>query len=389
MNTVQTGNPQLIELIRSRIADDGPVSFAWFMEQALYHPQHGYYSSGRAKIGRSGDYFTNVSVGPVFGRLLAAQVAEIWQQLGEPREFTLVEQGAHHGTLARDILAALSKDSRNCLDAMRYWIVEPFDTLRQQQARTLAGFDKHVRWFDSLDALEPFVGLHLSNELLDAMPVHLVRRINTAKGWSEKHVTWINDQFAFMDQPVTDPRVQRFLREHPDYEAATEIEVNLGALDWLDTVSQKLRTGYVLTIDYGYVDDGTANKADAGTVQCRAGHQMIASPFSEIGNCDITAHVNWTMLARHAQRTHLQIVGFTDQHHFLTGIITHDPALVNAAAPAARRQLQTLLHPEMMGRSFQVLALGRGINRELNLSGFQFARPVHQQLGIAGVTTRS
>src|SRR6185436_10496833 len=98
---MMTGNPQLIELIRSRIADDGPVSFAWFMEQALYHPQHGYYSSGRAKIGRSGDYFTNVSVGPVFGRLLAAQVAEIWQQLGEPREFTLVEQGAHHGTLAR------------------------------------------------------------------------------------------------------------------------------------------------------------------------------------------------------------------------------------------------------------------------------------------------
>src|SRR3982751_4631088 len=131
------GNPQLIKLIRSRIAADGPVSFAWFMEQALYHPQHGYYGSGRAKLGRTGDYFTNVSVGPMFGRLLAAQFAEVWHHLGTPRDFTLVEQGAHDGTLANDILAALSEDWSDCFMAIRYWIVEPFQSLREQQIGNL------------------------------------------------------------------------------------------------------------------------------------------------------------------------------------------------------------------------------------------------------------
>ena len=101
---------------------------------------------------------------------------------------------------------------------------------------------------------------------------------------------------------------------------------------------------------------------------------------------DITAHVNWTLLARHARQTNLQIVGFTDQHHFLAGIIAGDSTLMESAEPAARRQLQTLLHPEMMGRSFQVIALGRGINPGLTLSGFQFARAADRQLGIAAPT---
>ena len=387
---VQNGDPQLIELIRSRIATEGPVSFAWFMEQALYHPQHGYYSSGRAKLGRAGDYFTNVSVGPMFGKLLAAQFEEIWQQLGRPDDFTLVEQGAHDGTLANDILAALAEHSANCFDAIRYWIVEPFDALREQQTRTLAGFKGHVRWFDSLEVIEQFIGIHFSNELLDAMPVHLVRRKNRGSEWSERCVTWMNDQFEFADQPVTDPRIRTFVRDYPDADIAIEIEVSLDALHWLDTVSEKLRTGYLLTIDYGYIPDhGSIGKEDGGTLRCRSGHRIIPSPLSDIGNCDITAHVNWTAIARHAQRRNLEIVGFTDQHHFLTGIITGHPTLVDAAAPSTRRQLQTLLHPEMMGRSFQVLGLARGVKSETSLSGFRFARPGDQQLGITALPTSS
>ena len=97
----------LAEFIREAIRRDGPVPFAWFMEQALYHPQHGYYSSGRCAIGRRGDYFTNVSVGPLFGRLLAAQFIEMWESLGRPADFVIVEQGAHHGAFARDVLEAV------------------------------------------------------------------------------------------------------------------------------------------------------------------------------------------------------------------------------------------------------------------------------------------
>ena len=95
---------ELVQLIRSEIRERGPVPFAWFMQQALYHPEHGYYASGRAAIGRRGDFFTNVSVGPIFGQLLAAQFAEIWERLGCPGDFVIVEQGAHHGDFARDVL---------------------------------------------------------------------------------------------------------------------------------------------------------------------------------------------------------------------------------------------------------------------------------------------
>src|SRR2546423_5752657 len=125
-------NP-LAEFIISEIELSGPVSFAWFMEQALYHPKYGYYSSGKAKLGRTGDYFTSVSVGPTFGKLLAAQFAEIWEKLGKPDNFTIVEQGAHSGDLARDVLTALQRDSRQCFERMRYVIAEPFPALRQRQ----------------------------------------------------------------------------------------------------------------------------------------------------------------------------------------------------------------------------------------------------------------
>src|SRR3977135_2504902 len=104
---MHAGNPVLIDFIRDTIRRDGPVSFEWFMEQALYQPEFGYYSSGRCAIGRRGDYFTNGSVGPLFGRLLAAQFVEMWESLGRPGDFVVVEQAAHHGDLARDVLKAL------------------------------------------------------------------------------------------------------------------------------------------------------------------------------------------------------------------------------------------------------------------------------------------
>src|ERR1700736_2997819 len=106
--------------MRAEIRRRGPQPFAWFMEQALYHPEHGYYSSDRAAIGRRGDYFTNVSVGPLFGQLLAMQFAEIWERLGKIDKFTIVEQGAHHGEFACDVLEFLKRRSPQMFSAVRY-----------------------------------------------------------------------------------------------------------------------------------------------------------------------------------------------------------------------------------------------------------------------------
>src|SRR6266436_7383202 len=131
------GNPDLIQLIRAQIENRGPQSFAWFMQRALYHPEQGYYSSGRCVIGRKGDYFTNVSVGPLFGQLLAAQFFEIWERLGKMNDFVIVEQGAHDGQFARDVLEFAQKRLPELFDALRYRILEPFPILGEQQRRRL------------------------------------------------------------------------------------------------------------------------------------------------------------------------------------------------------------------------------------------------------------
>src|SRR3981081_1360925 len=117
---MHTGNPDLVAFTRETIRERGPVSFDWFMEQALYHPEFGYYSSGQCQIGRRGDYFTNVSVGPLFGRLLAAQFIQMWEILGRPGDFTIVEQGAHHGEFALDVLEAVREQAPDFFTVLRY-----------------------------------------------------------------------------------------------------------------------------------------------------------------------------------------------------------------------------------------------------------------------------
>jgi SAM-dependent MidA family methyltransferase len=388
----QPANPELIHLICDQIRARGPVPFAWFMEQTLYHPQHGYYSSGRCGIGRRGDYFTNVSVGSLFGRLLAAQFAEIWEKMGKVDNFVIVEQGAHHGEFARDVLEALGEKSPDFFSVLRYCIIEPFAVLQGRQSQTLAELHHKVDWRASIDALEPFVGIHFSNELLDAMPVHLicsrgpVARV-TADGlqaqWNEKFVDWQKDGFVFIEQPIVDPKLETHLQKLPARLAGYETEVNLEALDWIGNLSSKLKRGYALAIDYGFSrEEFYASHRSTGTMQVRAQHRPLASPFEQIGQADITAHVDWTSVAERAEANDLSIVGLTDQHHFLTGILSALPGFSEADDSKTKRALQTLLHPEMLGRKFQVLALAKDVDPTPALSGFKFARNARAALGL-------
>ena len=371
-----TGNPDLIRFIRAELEKQGPQSFAWFMQQALYHPEHGYYSSGRCAIGRKGDYFTNVSVGPLFGQLLAAQFVEIWEQLGKIKNFVIVEQGAHDGQFARDVLQSAQERMPEFFEALRYRIVEPFPILRERQSQTLERFRDKVEWRNSL---EPFTGVHFSNELLDAMPVPLMG------GSTEKLVDLQDDRFVFIERPL--PQGTAVSKPSKGNGA-----FNQSALDWIDSVSANLQRGYVIAIDYGYLGDDFQ-----GNVQVRARHQHIDSPFEQIGHADITMHVDWTSVARRAEANGLGVAGFTDQHHFLTGIISElgrgdVPAGLPAGdwdqsplldSPKAKRALQTLLHPEMLGRAFQVLALAKNVDSGApRLAGFKFAREPHSALRL-------
>lgn len=380
---MSTGNPALSDLIRDKINRAGPVTFRWFMEQALYQPEHGYYSSGRAIIGRRGDYFTNVSAGPVFGRLLAAQFVEMWDQLGRPDKFVIVEQGAHDGALAHDILAALRTGAPECFAAANYRIVEPFAKLRERQAHRLAQFGGVVAWSDSVAELESFSGVHFSNELFDALPVHLVHR-PAGGNWKERYVDHAGDSFVFVDGPLSLPALAAYLDVLPSPPSTPdEMEVNLAALDLIGDIASKLTRGFVLIIDYGQTRaDYCSQSRTGGTLQCIQNHRTLPSALMEIGEADISAHVEWTSIAGRAEQCGLQLTGFADQHHFLTGILAELCAAEfdSAANAATRRTLQTVLNPTLLGRTFQVLELTRGVSPLLRRSGFKFGREPRAEL---------
>ena len=358
------------------------------MHQALYHPEHGYYSSGRCAIGRNGDYFTNVSVGPLFGQLLCAQFVEIWERLGKINNFVIVEQGAHDGQFAHDVLESAQTHAPEFFAALRYQIVEPFPVLQERQARTLESLREKVEW---RDALQPFTGVHFSNELLDAMPVRLI------SDGAEKFVDLEGDKFVLIDRSLSQGAsassgavaLAKAAKRPMDRGA-----FNQPALDLIDDVARNLQCGYVIGIDYGRLGDEFQ-----ASVQVRAQHRNLDSPFEQIGHADITMQVDWSSIVERARANGLHVAGFTDQHHFLTGIISTWPDLlqarllnstalsrrVQAAGPDSKTQraLQTLLHPEMLGRAFQVLGLKKNVDAgATHLAGFKFARDAHSALGV-------
>ncbi len=244
--------------------------------------------------------------------------------------------------------------------------------MAKRQATTLTTFADKVAWHSSVEEMPPFRGVHFSNELLDAMPVHLMRW-NGAE-WSERHVTERDGVFEFIDLPLSDPRLAKRLPSN--LPAGYETEVNLAALDWIDALACKLTSGFVLIADYGWPRaEFFAPQRTTGTLQCRARHHILPSPLSEIGQADITAHVEWTSLAESAQAGGLRVAGFTDQHHFLTGLLaTLGDAFVSSADEKTKRALQTLLHPQHLGMKFQFLCLAKNSGSSATqISGMRFA----------------
>jgi len=376
----------LVYSIRDLIRREGPISFDRFMEQALYHPEHGYYSSGRCEIGRRGDYFTSVSAGPLFGSLLAGQFAEIWESLERPGDFTIVEQGAHHGEFASDVLEALREQAAEFFATLRYRIVEPFAVLRRRQEGVLRQFADRVEWAGSVEQMAPFSGVHFSNELLDAFPVHLLvgKGEGAERHWCERLVERTSCGFTFVDRPVTDPRLLHRLRKLPPPPVeGYETEINLAALNWIAALAGKLRQGVVLIADYGLTrTEFYSPSRRTGTLQSYADHRVLPSLLEQVGQSDLTTHVEWTSLAEQAEESGLTIAGFADQHHFLTGLLSAHPELVTTGAERSRA-LQTLIHPEFLGMKFQFLGLTKNLPAGVSLGGFTFGRDARKALGLA------
>jgi len=379
----------LTSLLCHRIAASGPISFRDFMEAALYHPELGYYSGGRAAIGRSGDFFTNVSVGPLFGKLLARQFVEIWDRMGRPAPFTIIEQGAHRGDFAHDALSGLQSFAPECFATVRYVIIEPSTALRESQQARLSTFDGRVNWHAELKDLSPFEGVHFSNELVDAFPIHRVRFHDGA--WVERCVDWQDGRFIFCDAPLSIPLLRvRLDRLNGRFPEGYETEINLTALDWIEALGQKLVRGWVLLIDYGY-PRGEFYRPEriGGTLSGYSKHQRVTELLSEPGAVDLTAHVDFTSLAEAAESGGLRARGFADQHHFMVGLSRLHFSDSETLTPAMERELRafkTLMHPNMMGASFKVLGLEKTKSGDENsepLAGFAFGGDARSALELS------
>lgn len=397
----ESANPALNQLLLRQIDTHGPVSFKWYMEQVLYHPQHGYYSSGKASLGRRGDFFTNVSVGRIFGEMMAAQFEEMWLRLGKPMSFSIVEQGANDGQFANDVLNWLKANSPKLFSVVSYWIVEPSSVLQLQQEANLSQWPRNkVRWHASLDEFEvgALCGVHFSNELLDSFPVHLV--VHDGTQWEEVFVdATMKGTFRFVQGPISNGRLRDHLAKlpvPPQDSTPYRTEVNLKVLSWMEDVSRLLRQGYLLAVDYGYARDHYyAPGRLGGTLSVYHQHQRSHDPFEKIGECDLSAHVDFTSLAEVAEEHGLRLAGFCDQHHFLMGIgeqrlleiedhaVKHSgnlPIEMNEAI----RQFRTLMHPSSMGLAFKYIGFQKGVPAESEpLRGFKHCGDSRAELGLA------
>jgi SAM-dependent MidA family methyltransferase len=373
----------LADRLAAEIAASGPLRFDRYMARALFEPALGYYASGRARIGRTGDFYTSVSVGRMFGRALAAQCAEVWERMGHPARFDIVEQGANDARLAADILDALRERVPACYEATRYTLIEPFPALAETQHRTLASHPSHAHWIPAIEELDPFTGVHLTNEYADALPVRLFLR--AADGWLERHVAWDGDQLVFDDRP-TEAAAAHLLP--CDVTEGYLAELRPEAEEWITALAGKLDRGLLLVIDYGFPrSELHAPWRTSGTLSCYRSHRRDDDPLEAPGEKDITAHVDFTSLARAGQAAGLDLAGFADQHHFMVGAATPLLLEMEASPTSSRRdadfrEIKTLLHPETMGTQFKYLALARDIDLGAPLAGFRHARDAAARLGL-------
>jgi SAM-dependent MidA family methyltransferase len=343
------GEPRLIELINREIGSAGPVTFARFMQHALYEPDLGYYAARSDRPTREGDFLTAPELHPIFGEAVAAQLDEMRVRLGEPTKFTVREYGAGRGTLGQALPAR-----------MHY---EPLE-------------------FADPAPAAPMTGCIVANELLDALPVHRV--IRTTEGLRELYVGWRDGHFVEQADELSDRALESWFADRGIVlQAGQRAEVNLAMLDWLAALPAQLHRGYVLIIDYTLPAAELYDPArQAGTLRAFRAHHVSSNFLGGVGRQDLTATVDIDMLERTARRVGLEVLGKTCQAHFLMGCRLE--ALMESwrerlgedmqAQLLLRSAVRRLLDPRALG-GYSVLVLGKDVPPEPPLSGLSFRLP--------------
>jgi SAM-dependent MidA family methyltransferase len=355
------------QILREEILKGGPVPFAHFMEMALYCPKIGYYERNRDVVGRAGDFFTSVSAAPLFAELLAFQCAEWLGGLGDG-PVMLVEAGAHDATLARGILLWIKQRRPDLFERLHYWLVEPSEARRAWQKANVDEFAGQVCWVGALEDLPSVRGVIFSNELIDAMPVHRLSWNSEAREWLELGVEVHGEGFRWapMARPTFDIAAElkwAGLEISPELKNVLPngftIEVSPAAREWWGRAAGKLERGRLLTVDYGLVaEQFLVPQRSQGTLRGYKSHRLVADVLEEPGEQDITAHINFTQLRIAGENAGLQTEPVLSQERFLGRIVRralHDSSTFGEWSPKRVQQLQTLTHPEHLGRPFQVL----------------------------------
>jgi SAM-dependent MidA family methyltransferase len=379
-------NPSLREAVCQAIreAPDGRITFARFMEMALYYPGEGYYTHQVGLIGVRGDFYTAPHLSPVFGQLIARQLAEFWRNLDSPSSFQIVEGGAGQGLLAGDILSYLRLHEPALWSGLSYTIIEISEPLRLAQRRRLSAIPggeeliEKVAWRDLADFTAGEVrGVFLSNELLDALPVHLVTIEEAELKEIYVRLDPVSGDFAETVGPLSTPALAAYFKrlglDPAAYDTGYRTEINLGAVDWLGRVARALGQGYLLTIDYGYEAARRYHLLRrSGTLQCYTAHSVHTNPYQNLGTQDITAHVDFTSLMLEGEASGLHNVGFTNQALFLAGLglgerlaalsdpDTRPPGMTTKQKLAEREALHRLINPAGMG-NFGVLIQSKNV----------------------------
>lgn len=371
---MESTDSPLMQRISALIQETGPLTFARFMELALYDEEHGYYMTGGGRattatspIGRAGgDFFTAPSLSPVLAKCLVRQLEEIDKRLGHPPVFHLVEMGPGDGTLLRDLLQECQEQQPSLFHRLACILVERSPAFRRRQRDVLVAWQElgvGIRWVADLQSIPSgrLTGTLLSNELVDAFPVHRVHM--EEDGLRELYVTSRDNALQERWGEPSTPELASFLSGlDVELPVGFTTEINLEAVKWIKQVARVLDRGVVITIDYGHTArDYYVPERKNGTLVGYYRHTVTTDPFTRIGEQDLTAHVNFSSLARTGEQAGLTTTGFTNLQHFLMGLgigelvegCEQESEVVRAAA--------RLLRPHGMGTTFKVLVQHKGI----------------------------
>lgn len=359
---------ELFQHIQAEIAGAGGwIPFRRFMDLALYAPRLGYYEQSQKRVGSSGDFYTSVRVGPLLGELLAFHFLSSESPSETPG--VLLEAGAHDGQLASDILTALSRMVPG--KTFDYWLMEPSEVRRGWQARTLQGFSSQIRWVRDWEELRQVLpdgieGMVLSNELLDAFPVHRLIWSASQRKWTAAAVRIAPAGFAWCTVSAVEAGISHDHLPPVDPELACVLpdgfltEICPAAREWWDQAARHLHRGRLLTLDYGLLaDEFLAPHRAGGTLRGYANHRPVDDLLAHPGQQDLTAHVDFSTLLHIGEAAGLATSFFGSQSRWLMQLFGKTQEITGPRfpvwGPERVRQFQTLTHPEHLGRSFQVL----------------------------------